>query len=258
MLERYSVSPKDYKNLAEICQAKRKYEDALKWVKKGPSLEKKGKWGNEGAWGLAAMHQKLLHKAGRTQDALKLAWDDFRKHPSEYSYDDFMQYVPKSERETWHTKAMAEAKKGDLSGFIELCVKTKEWEMLAKHVASAQHLSLESISHFVMEPAAKGLERRFRPEAARLYRALVMRIVKSRKSKYYANALDHLRRAKQCYYKSDLQREWDILVAEIRKNHSRKYSFIDDFENLVSGKARPAIQSFSTKARKRWKKLTTR
>jgi len=257
LLERYTPSPKDCMNLASTYQAKRKYAEALEWVQRGLPLENRGKWGNETTWGLKGMKQKLLHKVGRSQDALQAAWDEFRKHPSDYSYDDFMQYVPKSDRKTWHAKAMDVAKKGNLHGFMELCTKTKEWEQLAQRVASVKHPSLEALGHFVMEPAAKGLERQFKPEAAKLYRALGIRIVKSGKSKYYANALDHLRKAKQCYQKSSLHKEWDALVAIIRKNHSRKYSFITGFEDIVSDGARPAIESFSTKAKKRWKKQTT-
>lgn len=257
LLERYTPSPVDCKNLASIYQAKRKYAEALEWVQKGLALEKRDKWGNETAWGLKGMEQKLLHKVGRTQDALQAAWDEFRKHPSDYSYDDFMQYVSKSDRKAWHAKAMDVAKKGDLRGFMELCTKTREWERLAQRVASVKHPSLEVLSHFVMEPAAKGLERRFKPEAAKLYRALGVRIVKSGKSKYYANALEHLRKARQCYLKSGLQRDWDTIVTDMKKNHSRKYSFIGGFEDIVSDRARPAIESFSTKAKKRWKKQKT-
>ena len=257
LLERYSCSPKDCANMAKIYQAKRKYAEALEWAQKGLSLEERGKWGNETAWGLKGMKQELLHKVGRTQDALQAAWDEFRKHASDYSYDDLMKYVPRSDRKVWHTKAMDVAQKGSLRGFIELCTKTKEWEMLAQRVASVHPPSLETLSHFVMEPAAKGLQRQFKPEAAKLYRALGMRIVKSGKSKYYTNALDHLRLAKQCYQRSGLQKEWGSLVAAIKKNHSRKYSFMGGFERIASDKAQPAIQSFATKARKRWKKQTT-
>jgi len=257
LLGRYSCSPTDCENMAKMCQAKRRYAESLKWVQKGLSLEKKGNWANEKAWELKGMKQKLLHKVGRTRDALQAAWEEFRKHPSDYSYEDLMQYVPRAERTTWHAKAMNTAAKGDFYGFMELCVKTKEWEQLAMRVASENHQKLEALSHFVMEGAAKGLERRFKPEAAKVCRALGMRIVNRGKSKYYAYALDHLRKAKQCYEKSGLQKEWDSLVATIRKNHSRKSSFIGEFERIASGQARPAIQSFATKSKKRWNKQTT-
>jgi hypothetical protein len=257
LLEYYACSPKDSLNLANIFHMKKKYAEALDWVKNGLALEKQSNWANETAWGLKALQQKLLHKAGRTPDALHAAWDEFYKQPSDYSYDNFMTYVPASERKAWHAKAMTTAAKGDLCGFMQLCVKTKEWQPLAKRVVSLDHPELESLSHFVMEGAAKGLERQFKPQAAKVYRALGMRIVNRGKSKYYVYALEHLCKARQCYSKSGLQKEWDSLVNFIREHHSRKYSFIGEFESIVSGAKPGKSETFEAKAKQRWKKQTT-
>ncbi len=34
------------------------------------------------------------------------AWAEFREHPSTFSYEELMRFVPKAERAAWHAKAM--------------------------------------------------------------------------------------------------------------------------------------------------------
>ena len=54
------------------------------------------------------------------------------------------------------------------------------------------------------------LERPHPEIASRVFRALGMRIVDVRKSKYYAAALGHLERAKKCYdERAGLEAEWE-------------------------------------------------
>ncbi len=57
--------------------------------------------------------------------------------------------------------------------------------------------------------------------------------------------------------KSGLQQEWDSLVDLIRERHSRKYSFIGEFERIVSGEEPGKSETFEVKAKQRWKKQTT-
>src|ERR1019366_926878 len=57
---------------------------------------------------------------------------------------------------------------------------------------------LEGLSHFVTEPAVKAHVRAHPAVAARLFRALCMRILNSGKSKYYYAALANLEEARRC------------------------------------------------------------
>ena len=41
-------------------------------------------------------------------------WEDYRRTPSVYSYDDLMKFVPKGERPEWHSKALAALDGADL------------------------------------------------------------------------------------------------------------------------------------------------
>ena len=81
---------------------------------------------------------------------------------------------------------------------------------------------LEDLSHYRTEPAARKFERSYPDVAARVYRALCMRIVNAGKSKYCDAALDNLERAKKCYMKSGLEADWEALVADVRERHYRK------------------------------------
>lgn len=257
LCERIAISPKDCENIATLYKDKRRFADALEWVKKGLALENKRQWGNQCSYGLDRMRRELLSKLGRKEDALKAAWSEFKRHPGVYSYEDLMKYIPKKDFRQWHKKAMQQARKGKLSGFIELCVKTKEWQMLSERVVSAKHEDLEEIGHYITERAAKALAKKHIPAAAKIYRALGMRIIKSGKSKYYLYALEHFRETRKLYEKSGQNQKWSAIVANLRKNHSRKYSFIGYFEAIVSGKTPESPDSFESRVKKRWKKQTS-
>jgi len=254
LCEKTIASPKDCENIAALYKTKRCFADALDWVEKGLALEDNRQWGNQSSNALKGMKRELLSKLGRKEDALKAAWSEFKRHPCVYSYEDLMKYVPKKNAQQWHEKAMQEANRDSLPGFIEICVKTNEWQMLSKRIDSAKHEELEEISHYVTEKAGDGLIRNHKQAAAKIYRALGMRIIKSGKSKYYQYALEHFQKAKELYEKNDQNRKWSSVVAIVRKNHSRKYSFINDFETIATGGNLESPESFESRVQKRWKK----
>lgn len=88
--------------------------------------------------------------------------------------------------------------------------------------------------------------------AAKVYRALGMRILNARKSKYYDAALLNFEDAKRCYERSGLHREWAALVADVRRAHHRKAGFMGAFERLIAGQAPSDEPSFLARARSRW------
>ena len=94
--------------------------------------------------------------------------------------------------------------------------------------------------------------------AARLYRALCMRVVNAGKSKYYDAALDNIEHAKKCYAKARLETDWSVVVAEIRERHYRKKGFMVGFEAVVSDEPRRREPTFMERAKRRWPKGGTR
>jgi len=78
--------------------------------------------------------------------------------------------------------------------------------------------------------------------------------LKKGKSKYYRYALENFRKAGKLYEKAGRDRLWMDLVEKVRRNHSRKYSFIGDFEKMVAGRPLKKPESFETRALNRWKK----
>ena len=203
------------------------------------------------------MRQELLDKLGRREDAFESAWSEFKKHPSVHGYDELMKYIPKQDFKQWHEKALLEAKKTSLSAFVEICSKTKEWDILSERIISVEYDKLEQISHYITEKAAKGLAKKHCRAAAKIYGAMGMRILKKRKTKYYRYALEHFRRARKLYKKADHEQMWASLVDRVRKDHSRKYSFIGDFEKIVAGRAPDSPEPFEKRVRKRWVKQTS-
>ena len=163
-----------------------------------------------------------------------------------------MRFVPKAERAAWHAKAMDTAERADLGPVIELWLETREVERLAKRLRTATDPEIEGLSHYRTEPTARRLAKSHPDVAAKVYRALGMRILSAKKSKYYDAALSRFEEAKRCYERSDLHREWAALVTDVRQAHHRKAGFMADFERLAAGHGPSDTPSFLDRARSRW------
>ena len=254
LCETIGMTPGDCGNIANIYKEQRCFRDALLWVDKGLELEKTDSCTDESGWNLPSLKRELLKGLGKKKEAFESAWSDFESHPSECGYDEMMKYVSKKDRTYWHKKAIEVAKGASLSIVIKLCTKTKEWEILDESIKASRHEEIEDIGHYTTEKVAQELEKNYPLEAAKIYRALGMRIVKAKKSKYYGIALDHLLKVKELYLENNCQEEWLSLVEDVQRDHYRKYSFIGDFEKIVSGRYPKYLQSFEERTRKRWEK----
>lgn len=149
-------------------------------------------------------------------DALAAAWADFKAHPSKYSYADLVRYVPKAQRVAWHNKAMDAAAGADLHSLIELWLETREIDRLVDRLRTARDEEIEGLSHYATERVAKRLAKTHADVAAKVYRALGMRILKAKKSKYYDAALSSFEDARRCYERAGLAAKWEGLVSEVR------------------------------------------
>jgi len=242
----------DCLSIAEIQEKKGRFSEALEWIDRGFDLEGRDSHSQMRSLDFKILRRKLLTRLSRDKEALESAWADFAAAPSIFAYDELFKYVGKTERKQWHEKAINAAAKADPSDFMSICTQTKEWDRLAKLALTCPEKDLESISHYVSEPAAKSLAKNHPDAAAAIFRALGMRIVKAGKSKYYTEAIENLRNARACYQKAGLEAQWDALVAEIRRDHRRKHGFLYSFERLASGASQAPRPSFLEKARRRW------
>jgi hypothetical protein len=258
LCEETELVPLDCEILAGIFQSRRKPDQALAWVERGLELQKQMPVAQGPSYKLADMQRALLTKLGRSSEAFASAWSEFEKHPSRLAYDQLMKYVPKGERAAWHDKAINASAQADLRWVIELWLATKETERLVERLRAASHEELESLSHYTTEPAAKKLLRSHPDIAAKVYRALGMRILNAKKSKYYDAALSNFDQVKRCYRKAGLDSAWDELASEIRRNHGRKSSFMPGFERLLQGKKPDATPSFRDRTQRRKTSWTRR
>ena len=249
------VTPADCEAVAAMYQARRKPNDALAWVERGLAMEKPNAFARAG-YKLAEMRRALLVKLDRRGEALESAWAEFQRHPGKFPYQELVRYAPKAERGAWHEKAMEAAEKGELGSVIELWLCTKEIGRLAERLDRTTDSKLESLSHYVTEPAAERLARTHPAVAAKVFRALCMRIVGEGKSKYYFEALANLEKAKSCYEKAGLDAHWQALIAQIRREHHRKSGFMPGFERIVGGTRSRKEPSFLDRARRRWASRT--
>ena len=243
--------PIDCEIVAGMLQSRRKPDQALEWVERGLALEKQNPGGQGSSYKLADMKRTLLAKLGHTGEALTSAWTEFEKYPCKLAYDQLMKYVPKEDRTSWHNKAMNASANTDLDFVIELWLATKEMDRLVERLRTASHQELESLSHYTTEPVAKKLVRLHPDIAAKIYRALGMRILNAKKSKYYDSALSHFEQARRCYKKAGVDLAWEELVEEIQQTHYRKSAFMPGFEQLVQGKKPHAQSSFLDRTNRR-------
>ena len=250
LCEATELTPADCLALAKMLQARRRPADALTWVERGLALERKSS--SFADHDLGKLKRDLLLEVGRGDAAVEAAWADFKAHPSKYSYADLMRYVPKAERAAWHKKAMDAAAGVDLNSLIGLWLETKEIDRLIERLRKARDEDLEGISHYATEPVAKKLAKTHPDVAAKVYRALGMRILKAKKSKYYDAALSNFEDARRCYERAGLGARWEAVVREVRAEHHRKTGFMSGFEEVVAGAGPSAKPTFLERAKTRW------
>jgi tetratricopeptide (TPR) repeat protein len=251
LCERTGLSPADCLALARMLLARRKPAEALAWVERGLALGSEASW-SSAEHDLGKLKRDLLVKLGRGEAALEAAWAEFEAHPSTYSYADLMRYVPKAKRAAWHARAMDAAAGADLGSLIELWLATRETGRLVERLRRARDEELEATSHYATEPAAKKLAGPHPDVAAKLYRALGLRIVKAKKSRYYGAALSHFEEARRCWERAGLGASWEELVREVRGEHRRKAGFLSGFEELVAGGGPSTKPTFLERAKARW------
>jgi hypothetical protein len=252
LAEETNLTAQDCHAIAALLIGRRKREEALGWVGRGIDLDKAAPHGSMAGFDLAKLKRDLLTKLGRGGEALDTAWADYRAHPSEYTYEDLMKYVPKAERHTWHKKAIEAITGADLSSAMDLLVAAKELDRLADLVRHATDNALEGLSHYTTEPVAEKLEKPHPDLAARLWRAQGMRIIDAKKSKYYAAALSNFESAKRCFERAGLDAEWKKTVSQVRVGHHRKSGFMLGFERLAAGIGPSDEPSFLERAKARW------
>jgi uncharacterized Zn finger protein len=244
--------PLDCEVVANLFQAKRKPDDALAWLERGIELDKSGSSLSVVGYRLPQLRRELLAKLGRESEALDSAWAAFLANPSRFTYDELLSYVPKAERASWHEKAMEASEHASLSSLIELWLSVKEIERLADRLNRASDHELERLSHYATEPAAKRIARTHPAIAAKVFRALCVRILNAGKSKYYDEALANIEAARKCYLAAGLDELWRKTSTEIRRDHYRKYGFMPGFEEIVAGKRALPQPSFLDRARAQW------
>ena len=198
------------------------------------------------------MRRTLLTKLGRRQKALDSAWAEFRNHPSLFAYGVLMRYVPPKEKRVWREKAMEASEDSDLASQIELWLEKAEMDRLTARLSKAADDELENLSHYNGEPLARKLERSHPELAARMYRALAMRILNAGKSKYYNAALGNMEHAKKYYMKAGLDADWEAVAADVRTRHRLKKGFMAGFERIASDAPRQIEPTFLERARQRW------
>ncbi len=175
LAEETGLTAQDCHAIATLLVTRRKPKEALAWVERGIDLDKQTPHGSMAEHELAKLKREVLTKLGRGNEALDAAWADYREHPSKYTYDDLMKFVPKAERARWHEKAIEAAMGADLHSGMDLLLATKEMDRLADLVRQAKDYALEGLSHYATEPVANKLHKTHPDLAARLWRAQGMR-----------------------------------------------------------------------------------
>jgi len=251
LAEETELSAQDCLAVAALLRGRRP-EQALGWAERGLAFGKGQRHESTARYHLAKLKRELLTKLGRGSEAIEEAWVQYREQPSKFTYEELMRFVPKAKRAAWHGKAMEAASGADLGSLIELMLETKEIDRLVGLLRAASDADLEGLSHYTTAPAATRLAKSHPDVAAKVFRALGMRILRAKKSKYYDAAVENFEAAKACYERAGLARPWAALVAEVRDTHRRKVGFMAAFERLVAGQGPSDEPSFLERAKSRW------
>ena len=245
LAERSGLTAKDCLVMATILAAKGDPAAALTWTERGLGIDT--------SYDLRAKHRELLTALGRRDEAIQNEWSHFTQLPTIYSYKTLIELVPEAERATWHDKAIEAAVQSDasLSALLPLLADTKEVARLARAIDRCADDDLSHAGYRTVE-AAQALDESYPEQAARLWRALALGIVKAGKSKQYAAAVAYFGLAKRCFTAAGLPDRWDQLVDQVRTNHYRKTGFIREFEKVAAGMTPEREPTFLEKARARW------
>ncbi len=248
-----SPSPDDCERLARILRRKHRPEEALAWVDRGLALTGEDALDRAGAGDLTALRLTLLQDLGRGEEALHAAWAEFVALPASFTYAALMRFVPKAERKAWRGKAVEAASLADsLYAAVDFLLEMKATGLVTRRLEAASARDLEDLPEHIAEAAAVKVERA-RPElAARLYRQLALRILVRKSSRSYDLALGYLENVRTCYRRAGQVPAWEALVAEIRRDHARKYAFMPGFEQLLAGSGPGRTPTFLEQARRRW------
>jgi hypothetical protein len=258
LTEETELTQADCEAIGAMFQATGKPNDALLWVERGLAMEKPKGFGCGNYHKLGEMRRAILVTLDRGGEALESAWAQFQAQPGKFTYEELVRYVPEAARGLWHEKAMDAAEQGRLGSVIGLWVAVNETRRLAERLDRTSDAELESLSHYVTEPAAERLAKTHPGVAAKVFSALCIRIVNAGKSNYYDAALSNLDKAKNCYQRAGLNAQWQALIAEIRRDHCRKSSFVPGFERIVGGTRPGKEPSFLDRARGNWANRTSR
>jgi hypothetical protein len=224
---------------------------ALEWVERGITMDDTAPFGYRAGYELGQLCLELLAKLGRQDEAIEIAWSEYREHPSKCGFDDLMKMIPKAQRAAWREKALEAARGAHLYSVMDLFTGTKESERLAELVRGVTDVELKSLSHYATEPAAVILDKSDPELAARLWRAQALRIVDAGKSKYYEIAVANLERARRCWLRGGA-REWEATVRQVRAEHFRRRGFMTAFERVAKGEKAEDPPSFLERAKDRW------
>ena len=251
LCEQTELTVKDCKVIAEMYRARRRAGNALAWIDRG--LAACGVAGSSyEAHDLRKMKRELEARAGRSADALDSSWAEFTEHPSSFTYAELMRYAPRTEKTAWRAKAMAASENGNLSEQIPLWLEHKETDRLVARLIAAADDEIENLSHYTTAPAAGSLERSHPAVAAKVYRALAMRVVNAGKSKYYDAALNNFEHARKCYAKAGLGEEWEAIAQDVRRRHHRKTEFLARFDRIADGATKSVKPTLLERAKRRW------
>ena len=209
LCEATELSPADCLALAKMLQARRKPADALAWVERGLALEKKRPSSSAGLRARASSSATSCSSSGAATRRSRRRGRTSRRTRASTRTPTSCATCPRPSARRGTTKAMDAAAGADLHSLIELWLETKEIERLVERLRKARDEELEGISHYATEPVAKKLAKTHPDVAAKMYRALGMRILKAKKSKYYDAALSNFEDARRCYERAGLGAKWE-------------------------------------------------
>lgn len=233
LVERLGPTVDDCLTVAEMKAEEGDLEAALEWTQRGSELGASSGRRSFASDKLDNLRLQLLQELGRDEEAVKLAWQSFRRSSNASQYETLLDVVPVEERNAWRERALDAMLAGGMSwAYLRICSEEGDVDRLASFVAEHTREQLQQLSHKVAEPVADALEDEQPEFAAKVYAAQGFRIVDAGKSKYYVEAVDYFSAARRLWMAVGDEAAWAQVIERIDDEHSRKYKLMRLLEKI--------------------------
>jgi len=240
VLARDQSSAYQFVRIAELYRKAGRYEDALAWSEKGLALH----GGSDSRLVDAAAEE--YHRAGRSGDAVRIAWDAYNASPALRTYRQLAEQATRGGRwEDWHDKAITLLRERIARGQRKPARgRASHWAVGGPDSSTLVEVLLHDgeVELAWVEASAAGCRRDLWLELARrregehpldaipIWQGEIERVIGAKNNQAYAEAVDLLVRVRRLLIAADREADFAPYAAKLRTTHKPKRNLMKLFD----------------------------